>query len=82
MRRVLCSFTVVDKRESKIAINRTGAERLLNFGDMIYSVRDEDNAVHAQTAFVSCEEIDAVISFLRDVNREINSSTKVSIPLV
>ncbi len=34
------SFTVVDWRESKTILDRTGAERLLGSGDMLYSTGD------------------------------------------
>lgn len=60
------SFTVVDKRESKIALDRFGAERLLSFGDMIFSEREDPAAVHAQAAYVSYEEVDAVIDYWKN----------------
>ena len=59
------SFTVVDKRESQIAINMTGAERLLGHGDMIFTRRDDDNPIHAQAAYVSYNEIDKVIDYIK-----------------
>ena len=59
------SFTVVDKRESKIIIDRTGAERLMGNGDMIYSATDIAIPVHAQAAYVSYKEVDSVIDFVR-----------------
>ena len=61
------SFVVVDKRESEIALNRTGAERLLGEGDMIFTRKDTDGGVHAQAAYVSEKEIGNVVAFL---NRE------------
>ena len=59
------SFVVVDKRESKIILNRTGAERLLGQGDMIFTRDDSEDGIHAQAAYVSDEEINRVIAFLR-----------------
>lgn len=59
------SFTVVDSRESKSIIDRTGAERLLGYGDMLYSATDSALPVHAQAAFVSYDEIDAVIDYFK-----------------
>lgn len=59
------AFVVVDKRESEIIMDRTGAERLLGAGDMIFTRRENDDAIHAQAAYVSFEEIDGVIDFLR-----------------
>ena len=62
------SFVVVDKRESTIILNRTGAERLLGQGDMIFTRNDSEDGIHAQAAYVSDEEISRVIEFLRTEN--------------
>ncbi|MBO7450272.1 MAG: DNA translocase FtsK [Clostridiales bacterium] len=59
------SFTVVDSRESKSIIDRTGAERLLGFGDMLYSATDSSKPIHAQAAYVSYEEVDAIIEYFK-----------------
>ena len=56
------SFTVVDWRESKTILDRTGAERLLGNGDMLYSAAESSIPTHAQAAYVSYEEVDRVIS--------------------
>ncbi len=56
------SFTVVDWRESKTILDRTGAERLLGNGDMLYSAAESDIPTHAQAAYVSYEEVDRVIA--------------------
>ena len=58
------SFVVVDGRESRIILNRTGAERLLGQGDMILTRNDSGEGIHAQAAYVSDEEINRVIGFL------------------
>ncbi|RKM59531.1 DNA translocase FtsK [Butyrivibrio sp. XB500-5] len=59
------SFTVVDWRESKTILDRTGAEKLLGNGDMLYSEGSAAIPVHAQAAYVSYEEIDRVIDAVR-----------------
>lgn len=56
------SFTVVDWRESKTIIDRTGAERLLGNGDMLFSAAESSTPIHAQAAYVSYEEVDRVIA--------------------
>ena len=58
------SFTVVDWRESKAIIDRTGAERLLGSGDMIFSFGEKDIPVHAQAAYVSDAEVETVIRYV------------------
>ena len=63
------SFTVVDWRESKTILDRTGAERLLGNGDMLYSPAETAEPVHAQAAYVSDAEIDAVIAYLNSSNQ-------------
>ena len=55
------SFTVVDWRESKTIIDRTGAERLLGNGDMLFSLAESAVPVHCQAAYVSYDEVDKVI---------------------
>lgn len=62
------SFTVVDGRESRVIIDRTGAERLLGNGDMIYSKGDATDPIHAQAAFVDLDEIDRVIADIKMFN--------------
>lgn len=59
------SFTVVDWRESKTILDRTGAERLLGNGDMLFSAADSAVPIHAQAALVTYEEIDRVIAAVR-----------------
>lgn len=56
------SFTVVDWRESKTILDRTGAERLLGNGDMLFSAADSSVPIHAQASYVSYEEVDQVIA--------------------
>ena len=57
------SFFVMSGVDSRIAINRTGAQRLLGSGDMIYADINSGKGTHAQAALVTDEEIDRVIRF-------------------
>ena len=66
------SFTVVDWRESKTIIDRTGAERLLGNGDMLFSATDAAIPIHAQAAYVSYDEVDRVIADVRSKNKGSN----------
>lgn len=59
------SFYVVDKRESEIVLKRTGAERLMGCGDMIFTRNEVHEGIHAQAAYLSDEEINRVTAFLR-----------------
>lgn len=58
------SFTVVDGRESRVILDRTGAERLLGNGDMIFSKSDNTGITHAQAAYVSETELWDVVDFI------------------
>ena len=51
--------------DSRIAINRTGAQRLLGSGDMIYADINNEKGTHAQAAYVTDAEIDRVIQFCK-----------------
>lgn len=55
------SFTVLDWRESKTILDRTGAERLLGNGDMLFSSADAAVPIHAQAAYITGEEVDRVV---------------------
>ncbi len=59
------SFTVLDWRESKTILDRTGAERLLGNGDMLFSAADAAVPVHAQAALITGEEVDRVVASIR-----------------
>ena len=61
------SFTVVDWRESKTILDRTGAERLLGDGDMLYSSAESAVPTHAQAAYVSNQEVDRVIASIKEI---------------
>ena len=58
------SFYVMSGVDSKIAINRTGAQRLLGEGDMIFTRNRSDEGIHAQAAYVTEQEINKVVAFL------------------
>ena len=57
------SFFVMSGVESKIAINRTGAQRLLGSGDMIFADINREKGSHGQAALITDAEIDRIIRF-------------------
>ena len=59
------SFTVIDWRESKTILDRTGAERLLGNGDMLFSASGSSTPIHAQVAYVDYDEVDKVLESIR-----------------
>jgi S-DNA-T family DNA segregation ATPase FtsK/SpoIIIE len=57
------SFQVASRTDSRVVLDEMGAERLLGNGDMLYLAPGTSNVIRAQGAFVSDEEVNAVIDF-------------------
>ena len=60
------AFAVSSQIDSRVILDRAGAERLLGRGDALYQAGDEMNPRRVQGAFVSDEEIDSLCSFWRE----------------
>jgi DNA segregation ATPase FtsK/SpoIIIE, S-DNA-T family len=60
------AFAVSSQIDSRVILDRTGAERLLGRGDALYQAGDEMNPRRVQGALVSDDEIDAVCVWWRD----------------
>ena len=63
------AFAVSSQIDSRVILDRTGAERLLGRGDALYQAGDEMNPRRVQGALVSDEEIEAVCAFWREPGR-------------
>lgn len=59
------SFAVSSQVDSRTIIDSPGAEKLLGKGDMLYSPRGEIKPLRVQGNFVSDQEIEAIISFIK-----------------
>ena len=60
------AFAVNSQVDSMTILDKSGAEKLLGKGDMLYS--DGVNEVRVQGAFISLDEIIAVTDYVRDAN--------------
>jgi len=60
------AFAVSSQIDSRVILDRAGAERLLGRGDALYQAGDEMNPRRVQGAFASDEEIESVCSFWRE----------------
>jgi S-DNA-T family DNA segregation ATPase FtsK/SpoIIIE len=60
------AFAVSSQIDSRVILDRTGAERLLGRGDALYQAGDEMNPRRVQGAFASDEEIESVCRFWRE----------------
>jgi S-DNA-T family DNA segregation ATPase FtsK/SpoIIIE len=62
------SFKVASKIDSRTILDGGGAEALIGKGDMLFIPPGTSNLVRAQGAFVSDEEINAIVDFLKEKN--------------
>jgi S-DNA-T family DNA segregation ATPase FtsK/SpoIIIE len=60
------AFAVSSQIDSRVILDRAGAERLLGRGDALYQAGDEMNPRRVQGAFASDEEIESVCRFWRE----------------
>jgi S-DNA-T family DNA segregation ATPase FtsK/SpoIIIE len=59
------AFMVANKIDSRIIIDAVGAEKLLGKGDMLYAGIEEPFPIRMQGAFVSEEEVEAVVAHVK-----------------
>ena len=59
------AFAVASSLESRIILDTTGAEKLVGRGDMLYAPLGEGKPRRVQGCFISAEEIDCVVSFVK-----------------
>ena len=60
------SFQVASRMDSRIILDKTGAETLLGKGDMLYLKPGTSELVRAQGAYLDDGEIDRVVDYLKD----------------
>ena len=60
------SFAVSSGIDSRTILDQTGAEKLLGRGDMLYCPIGENKPIRVQGAFISEEEVEKVVSFIKD----------------
>lgn len=62
------SFKVASKIDSRTILDGGGAEALIGKGDMLFIPPGTSNLMRAQGAFVSDDEINAIVEFLQEKN--------------
>lgn len=60
------AFNVATGIDSRVIIDQTGAEKLTGYGDMLFSKVDWGKPKRIQGCFVSDEEINAVVDFVKE----------------
>lgn len=66
------AFAVSSGVDSRTILDKVGAEKLLGKGDMLYHPTGLPNAIRVQGAFVSDEEIENIIEFIKSNSEETN----------
>lgn len=60
------AFSVASQVDSRTILDKGGAEKLLGMGDMLYYPTGARNAARVQGAFVSDDEIERIIEFIKE----------------
>jgi S-DNA-T family DNA segregation ATPase FtsK/SpoIIIE len=63
------AFMVASKMDSRIIIDMVGAEKLLGKGDMLYSGVVDPFPIRMQGAFISEEEVEAVVEYVKTLGK-------------
>ena len=66
------SFAVSSQIDSRTILDSSGAEKLLGKGDMLYYPVGENKPLRVQGCFISEEEVENVISFIKNDQGDIN----------
>jgi S-DNA-T family DNA segregation ATPase FtsK/SpoIIIE len=71
------AFAVSSSLESRIILDQTGAEKLIGMGDMLFSPVGCGKPTRIQGAFVSDEEREEVIQFIKDGAGEMPQNSEI-----
>ncbi|MCR5215655.1 MAG: DNA translocase FtsK 4TM domain-containing protein [Lachnospiraceae bacterium] len=70
------AFSVSSGTDSRTILDMNGAEKLLGKGDMLYFPSGLPKPIRSQGAFVSDEEINAVVDFIKEHNQGVATSSQ------
>ncbi len=60
------AFAVASAMESRIILDKQGAEKLVGKGDMLYAPLGQSDPKRVQGCFITDEEVQAVVSFIKE----------------
>lgn len=72
------AFAVSSGIDSRVIIDMNGAEKLLGKGDMLYFPSNLPKPLRVQGAFVSDEEVENVVSFLKENAEEVSYDKSIA----
>lgn len=65
------AFALTNFMDSKTILDQSGAEKLLGKGDMLFRPQDKPEPFRVQGAYVSNEEIQKVVEFIKEKNKPV-----------
>jgi S-DNA-T family DNA segregation ATPase FtsK/SpoIIIE len=71
------AFAVSSAMESRIILDQGGAEKLVGMGDMLFAPVGSGKPTRIQGAFVSDEEREEVIQFIKDSSGEVKANPEI-----
>jgi S-DNA-T family DNA segregation ATPase FtsK/SpoIIIE len=71
------AFAVSSAMESRIILDQAGAEKLVGMGDMLYAPLGSGKPTRIQGAFVSDEEREEVIQFIKEGAGEVSANNEI-----
>lgn len=71
------SFAVSSGIDSRTILDQVGAEKLLGRGDMLYNPIGESKPLRVQGAFISEEEVENVVNFIKESDDEIDYKKEI-----
>ena len=71
------AFAVTSGVDARTILDMNGAEKLLGKGDMLFSPQGIPKPVRVQGAFVSDEEVSAVVGFIKEQNGQVTYSAEM-----
>ena len=71
------SFAVSSQVDSRTILDRGGAETLLGKGDMLFSPQGAVKPIRVQGAFISDEEVEMLLDYIRAQGQEINENEEL-----
>jgi S-DNA-T family DNA segregation ATPase FtsK/SpoIIIE len=71
------AFSVSSGNDSRVILDMNGAEDLLGNGDMLYYPQNLSKPVRIQGAFVSDDEVSAVVDFLKNNNEPADDNSEI-----
>ncbi|MHC1683184.1 MAG: DNA translocase FtsK 4TM domain-containing protein [Clostridiaceae bacterium] len=71
------SFAVSSQIDSRTILDSSGAEKLLGKGDMLYYPMGESKPLRVQGAFITEEEVEKVVSFIKSQQNEMEYKEEI-----